>query len=61
MLVIDTIFDSTYKDIDKVINREQRREQGDNLLDIAIKPAIFIRSSAIFKHVILDRLNDYKR
>ena len=44
-----TVFDSTLKGADKVLNRAERRKQKIDLFDVATKPAIIIRPIAIFK------------
>lgn len=44
-----TIFDSTLKGVDRLMNREERRKHKEDLFEIATKPAIVIRPIAIFK------------
>lgn len=44
-----TVFDSTLKGVDKLMNREERRKQKGDLFEIATKPAVIIRPIAIFK------------
>lgn len=43
------VFDLTFKGMDKVMNRQQRRQQKNDLLDVATKPAIVVRPIAIFR------------
>lgn len=44
-----TVFDSTLKDVGKMMNREEKRKQGKDVFEIANRPAIIIRPIAIFK------------
>lgn len=44
-----TVFDSTLKGVDRLMNREERRKQKGDLFEVATKPAVVIRPIAIFK------------
>lgn len=44
-----TVFDSTLKGVDKIMNRKERRKQNGDLFEVATKPAVVIRPIAIFK------------
>ncbi|MEI2446067.1 DUF6414 family protein [Priestia megaterium] len=44
-----TVFDSTLKGVDRIMNREERRKQKNDLFDIATKPAVIVRPIAIFR------------
>lgn len=44
-----TIFDSSLKGIDRIMNREERRKQKNDLFEVATRPAIVIRPIAIYK------------
>lgn len=44
-----TVFDSTLKGVDRILNREERRKQKGDLFEVATKPAVVVRPIAIFK------------
>lgn len=44
-----TVFDATLKGVDKLLNREQRRKQKKDLVEVVSKPVIIARPIAIFQ------------